>query len=203
MRVKTNAQRQAIIDAAIQVFHELGYTRASMSGIAARVGGSKATLYNYFKSKEELLIASMKYFIEVKATPIIDLMGFSDEDLPTLIHQIGMKYTQLMHLPDPLIITRTAIVEGTNAELCALLYQHGPSYALDQFAVFLKRLMDKNLIRPVEPRVAALHFKGLLDAGFMEPLLFGVEPEISMDDGVAIAVDVFLRAYGVEQKNLP
>ena len=36
---------------------EEGFAAASMSAIAARVGGSKGTLYNYFKSKEALFEA--------------------------------------------------------------------------------------------------------------------------------------------------
>ena len=31
-----------------------GFAATSMSAIATRLGGSKGTLYNYFKSKEEL-----------------------------------------------------------------------------------------------------------------------------------------------------
>ena len=55
MRVKTEAKRQHIVDVAAQAFRELGFEGASMAEICARVGGSKATLYNYFASKEELL----------------------------------------------------------------------------------------------------------------------------------------------------
>lgn len=54
MRTKSSAKRQAILDVAAQVFRQLGFEGASMGEIRARVGGSKATLYNYFSSKEEL-----------------------------------------------------------------------------------------------------------------------------------------------------
>ena len=52
-----DARRGAILDAAEKVFLEEGFAAASMSAIAARVGGSKGTLYNYFKSKEALFEA--------------------------------------------------------------------------------------------------------------------------------------------------
>jgi AcrR family transcriptional regulator len=55
MRVRSEEKRQEIIRIAAGLFEELGYERTSMSAIAARVGGSKATLYGYFSSKEELL----------------------------------------------------------------------------------------------------------------------------------------------------
>src|SRR5262249_55597733 len=50
-------RRDAIVAIAHEVFLVNGYAGTSMSAIAARVGGSKATLYNYFRSKQELFIA--------------------------------------------------------------------------------------------------------------------------------------------------
>jgi AcrR family transcriptional regulator len=57
MRSRTLEKKSVIVRIAAEMFDELGYERASMSAIAARVGGSKATLYRYFMSKEELLRA--------------------------------------------------------------------------------------------------------------------------------------------------
>ncbi len=56
MKVKREARREAMLAVALDLFREVGFEAASMSQIAARVGGSKATLYNYFSSKEELLL---------------------------------------------------------------------------------------------------------------------------------------------------
>src|SRR5262245_44391850 len=50
-------RRDAIVAIAHEAFLANGYAGTSMSAIAARVGGSKATLYNYFKSKQDLFIA--------------------------------------------------------------------------------------------------------------------------------------------------
>lgn len=49
--------RKNIEDAALEVFAEDGYHSASVSKIAARAGVSKGLMYNYFKSKEELIRA--------------------------------------------------------------------------------------------------------------------------------------------------
>src|SRR5262249_19293571 len=54
---RRDRRREAILDVAGVVFSEEGYEAASMSTIAARVGGSKGTLYNYFRSKAELFEA--------------------------------------------------------------------------------------------------------------------------------------------------
>ena len=54
MRTRCKIKRQKILDVAAQTFQELGFERASMDAIRARVGGSKATLYNYFTNKDEI-----------------------------------------------------------------------------------------------------------------------------------------------------
>jgi len=59
MRVRTDERRNAIIQAATEIFAKVGYERASMATIAERTGGSKTTLYGYFPSKEELFWAAM------------------------------------------------------------------------------------------------------------------------------------------------
>src|SRR6202789_1904440 len=57
---RRDQRREAILRVAGEVFLEEGYSAASMSTIAARLGGSKGTLYNYFKNKEELFEAQVR-----------------------------------------------------------------------------------------------------------------------------------------------
>ncbi|MBK8702429.1 MAG: TetR/AcrR family transcriptional regulator [Saprospiraceae bacterium] len=50
-------KRDLIVDAAARIFAEEGYERTSMRGIAERIEYSPATIYLYFKDKDELLHA--------------------------------------------------------------------------------------------------------------------------------------------------
>lgn len=50
-------RRDAIVAAARRSFLEDGYAATSMSGLLKTLGGSKATLWSYFRSKEELFAA--------------------------------------------------------------------------------------------------------------------------------------------------
>ncbi|GAB4317292.1 MAG: hypothetical protein Kow00127_09050 [Bacteroidales bacterium] len=49
------SRRKQILETALQLFAEQGYTHTSVRMIAEQAGISKGLLYNYFKSKEELL----------------------------------------------------------------------------------------------------------------------------------------------------
>lgn len=49
-------RKQQIMDVALQIFAEKGYESTSVSAIASNAGISKGLLYNYFNSKEDLMI---------------------------------------------------------------------------------------------------------------------------------------------------
>ena len=50
-------RKHQILDAALHVFAEDSYHGASMSAVAKRAKVSKGLIYNYFKSKEEILVS--------------------------------------------------------------------------------------------------------------------------------------------------
>lgn len=53
-------RRHQILDAALHVFAEDSYHGSSMAAVAKRAKISKGLIYNYFKSKEEILISLVK-----------------------------------------------------------------------------------------------------------------------------------------------
>ncbi|MFG1965159.1 TetR/AcrR family transcriptional regulator [Nonomuraea sp. NPDC049028] len=57
---RSPAKRRAILDAAIQVFTDLGYARASVDAIAAAAGVGKQTVYGHFGDKEQLFLATIQ-----------------------------------------------------------------------------------------------------------------------------------------------
>lgn len=74
-------RRQEIIDAAIDIFYEHGYHKASMRDIANKVGITQAALYYHFRNKEEIcytivnrassdLLLTLKSILRQKNDPI-------------------------------------------------------------------------------------------------------------------------------------
>ena len=57
-------KRKQIIKAAIRVFARLGLPNTKMLQVAEAAGIGKGTIYEYFKSKDELFIAAFHAFIE-------------------------------------------------------------------------------------------------------------------------------------------
>lgn len=84
MKKKTETKSQAIVDIAAEVFREMGFQRASMSEICRRVGGSKATIYNYFPSKELLFFEVMRQANESEFMAIHQALDHAAKTLPNL-----------------------------------------------------------------------------------------------------------------------
>lgn len=58
---RSDKQRERILSSAIKLFIEHGFKKLTVDEIASAIGISKRTLYKYYPSKEELLVATMKY----------------------------------------------------------------------------------------------------------------------------------------------
>lgn len=200
MRVRTVDRRQSIIEAALEVFREVGYERASMAAISSRVGGSKATLYGYFRSKEELFAAAMISVMEDQALETVRLLDSSVADVSEGLVKFGEAYLALLTSNEALPIVRAAIAEGSNSDLGARLYEMGIERSWHDMAAYLERLQEQGRLRPSDAHIAAAHLKGLLEAGIIEPLLFGAALWFTPGDAVRNAVETFLIAYGPQDR---
>jgi len=58
------SRRKQIMDAALELFASEGYSHCSISQLASHAGISKGLMYNYFRSKEALLIAIIEEGME-------------------------------------------------------------------------------------------------------------------------------------------
>ncbi len=54
------SRREELVDAAMKVFYSRGFHASSLDDILSESGVSRMTLYNHFKSKDELIIAAMR-----------------------------------------------------------------------------------------------------------------------------------------------
>lgn len=59
--MKHNLVRQTIVETASRLFYENGYNLTGINEIIKEAGIAKATLYNHFRSKEDICIAYLEY----------------------------------------------------------------------------------------------------------------------------------------------
>jgi AcrR family transcriptional regulator len=197
MRVKTEERRRAILEAAKGVFLERGYAAASMSEVAARVGGSKQTLYSYFASKEDLFVAVM---LEKGATMIDPLFNrFHDSnDLPTGLGEFAIQFLRFIADPEIAAFRRIIYAEGAKSNLGKLFFENGPKRGWTRMAADFSRAMEEGRMRVADPWRAVGHFFALCEAGPVQRLMEGSVASVADTDLVeaaAAAIDVFSRAY--------
>lgn len=197
MRQKSDSRRQCILEAATSLFREVGFKGASMAQISERVGGSKATLYSYFPSKEELFATAMIDAMEEQGQAMLDLLDASDPDVRKVLLRFCKTYADFIAQPQAMACMRIAISESANNQkLGATLYRLGPKRGLNEIANYIASVMERGYLPKGDSHIAALQLKSLLEAGVVLPLLFGAEPETDLETCAQSAVETFLRAYG-------
>lgn len=200
MRCKTESKRQEIIEIATQVFRERGFERTSMSEISARLGGSKATLYNYFESKEELFFETVRKRVEVELKMAFGSLSLKDRTIAEALYAFGENFLAYICSGEILTTRRLAIAGDPQMELGKVVFKNGISKAYGIISEFLSEAMDAKQLRKTDSMVATKHLLALLESETLLPFLMHVKTEISKEEIKVItqrAIDVFMKAYGV------
>jgi TetR/AcrR family transcriptional regulator, mexJK operon transcriptional repressor len=199
---RSDAKRRAILDVASEVFLAQGYAAASMSEIAARLGGSKGTLYNYFRSKEKLFGTFIADVCQGRATAIFDPLppiGEGRSVRESLI-ELGLSLLSLLWTDELIAVHRLIVAEvGRFPEIGRMFYEAGPRRGEFRFADYFETAMAAGHIPPADPMIAGQRLKDLVMSDVYLRMLWGVLPPPSAEElreHVARSVDIFLRAFG-------
>jgi AcrR family transcriptional regulator len=197
MRVKTDAKRRAILAAATEVFRESGFAGATMAAVSDRAGGSKATIYRYFSSKNDLFGTLMMEAVLEHANKVFDTLKPSD-DLRQTLERFGAGVLALNLSDEALSVRRNSIAEGSKSNLGQVLYDRGAVLWL-KLADFLAAEMAAGRVRPEDPWMTAMHLRGMLEADVVNRALLGASVDkrpTRVREHAHKAVDAWLRAYG-------
>ena len=198
MKKKTEAKRQAIIQAAMEIFQELGFERTSMSKICAKVGGSKATIYNYFASKEELFFEIVTLSNEEKFQYVHEVLENENADIKTTLCNFGERLMSFLYSDELINLRFLAITESRRSDLGKLAYENGAMRSQGMMSVYLEKIMNNGKIKKETPSIITRHLYSLLESEFIYEFLFQINKSVTqkeIKDRVKRAVDVFLSAY--------
>jgi TetR/AcrR family transcriptional repressor of mexJK operon len=192
-------KRQAVIEAAARLFKAHGYGQVSMDSVAKEAGVSKATLYAYFESKDQLFASIIggacgSFALEE------GLFTSAPGDIRADLTRIGGRLLRFLLDPNTQAIQRVVIAESARfPELGVAFLRAGPEVFLGRLAEWIARQAEEGRLNAPDARLAADQFGALL-----RPLIFlrailkvpPVPDEAEIDATVAAAVETFLRAYG-------
>jgi TetR/AcrR family transcriptional repressor of mexJK operon len=190
---------ESILAAARRMFLASGFGAVSMDAIAREAGASKATLYAYFASKEELFGAVVaqegeRYF-----------HGFSVHELDpreveASLNEIAQRFLTLVLSPDAVAVNRITIAEAVRfPQLGEIFWRSGPERTRVQIEAFLRRANEAGTLSVPDPRPAAEQFIALLRGDAYLRQLLRLDAALAPAELTARArnaVATFLRAFG-------
>ncbi|ASG24684.1 TetR/AcrR family transcriptional regulator [Nitrospirillum viridazoti] len=163
---RAEARRIAMMDAALKVFMEKGFERATLGDIVALSGGSRATLYELFGGKEGLFLA----VLEVVTGHISQLMNDIAESCgppEEVLLQFGTSLLEALVQPDVMAMNRILVAEGRLfPDQLEGFFRTGPDQSREKVANYLRRAADQGLIVVDDPITAARIFFGMVTAGY-------------------------------------
>lgn len=191
-------RHDAIVDVAHPYFLGHGYAATTMSGIAAAIGGSKATLWSYFPSKEALFEAVLDRATAHFRERIISVL-VPEADFETTLRSFCRHFLEKVTSPESIALHRLIVAEaGRFPEIGEMFYQRGPNTMIRLLGGFIELGMARGKLRSEDPKKAAKQLLALCLHGNHQQLLLG---RIDRIDAAQIAidadtaVDVLLRAY--------
>ncbi|MEN3274264.1 MAG: hypothetical protein V7631_54 [Massilia sp.] len=201
---KNEARRQSIRIAALEVFLESGFDRASMSDICARLGYSKATLYSYFGSKEALFLDLVAEATEAGIDALQGALETPDApdapapDIVPTLERFARAYLAHSFSPRVAVLRRMLVSQAGRPGFESRRYDLGAARIAARLAGFMRAAMDAGILRETDHGRAALHLRGLLDAEWSERYLFET-PQALMPEQIertaTIGVATFMAAY--------
>ena len=192
-------KRRQVVDAAERLFLSEGYGAVSMDAVARTAGVSKATLYAYFASKDQLFATIVG---ERSLSHVFDDHGLPPDgvDIRAALLEVGERVLRFMLHERTLRIYRIAVAESARfPELGRAFYENGPGRTCARFREWLSHRHAMGSVATPDPSVATHHFMSMLRGSVFLRATLGAPPpptEAEIMATVTAAVEAWLRAYG-------
>lgn len=159
-------KRGRILDAAIRVFAQRGVKNTKIAEIAEKAGIGKGTVYEYFQSKDEIISAGFRYFME----HVGDVIGRRVSTLSDPLDKLMAYFSGWADVLEGEFMGFIEVVldfwaEGIREDKGSLAFNLAELYA--EYRSVVKQLLDDcvaaGCIRPVDTRIAASVLLGTVD----------------------------------------
>jgi AcrR family transcriptional regulator len=145
-------KEQKILEAAIAVFSEKGFSGATTSEIAKRAGVAEGTIFRYFKTKKDILQGILIQLLNLAGEPIIIegirkiLLNTENKDLREVLK--AFIYDRLEVLGSVLPMIKIIITEALyHDDIREAFFQNIVSKVFEIFTIFHRQMLERGLIR--------------------------------------------------------
>ncbi|MCG0999197.1 TetR/AcrR family transcriptional regulator [Acetobacter persici] len=198
-RPANEALGQMIVDAACELFVELGFQATTLDKVAKRAKISKLSIYRHFENKEALFSEAISARCQQLTPPALfeSMDGSAEQQLMAA----GTSLLRTLMSPDVRSVEATVMADKTNQKsLSKLFYEAGPAHIITQIEVLLRQLHANAALNVPDPYQSARLF-GALFKGSDLLLIARFDATRAEDDNeiesyCRSAVDMFIAAHG-------
>ncbi len=193
---RPSGRREALLQAAAEVFFEQGFVATSIGAIIERAGGSKRNIYSEFGNKEGLFSAIVTNTAD-RALSTLAIKQIEGRDLRETLTAFGRQLMAIYMSPTLIGVYRIAVTEANRfPDLVKSFYEQGPGRAASQLAEVLECAKERGEIRADDCLRVAGHFVGMIRDNLHLQVVLGLRPppsEQEVREAVASAVEIFLN----------
>ena len=171
-------RKQQILDAALEVFSSRGFAAASTAEIAKAAGIAEGTIYNYYRSKREVLIAAIER--SVMSQPFVSLVEHAEDmDYPTLLTHILEDRLSFMDNSAnvQMLLMMSEILR--DPELKDIYRSHVVEPIMTRMEKMFEAKVASGYFRQMDPRVATRAVGGMIIGMLLLGLLEGEDSPLS------------------------
>ena len=190
---KSRRRRAELLLAARQAFEERGYVDTSVSDIVRLAGGSRASFYSYFTSKDDVLgvlVDELSDDLFAAATQPVDPGATSFENLSATIRQFMHAYRD--HAPLLLILDQATAVNDSFLDLRLAIRAR---FAASVEQALVRRRQHRPDPDGLDPRTTAIALGGMIEDMARGRYLF--RQDIDDDRAVHTLAVLWARSVGL------
>lgn len=187
----TEERKSQILNAAEDVFTKKGFDEARMDDIAEETGLSKGSLYNYFKSKDDLIIAILDRIFqhEFKVFESLDLTSMSATDAIWSFAETTSKDVKMMMRLLP--ITYEFMGLAFRNKFVQKAFKAYFNHYMDILVPVIQHGIDSGEFRPADAKEVALAMGAVMEGTLLLWVYDSslVEPELHIRSGIKLLLD--------------
>ncbi len=166
--VDKEAKKMEILHAAMQVFAQKGVVKSKIIDIATTAGVGKGTIYEYFRSKEEIFTSAYTYFFQTMESMVQEALSKEDDPLKQLELILTISLDAFRHIgeefADIMMEFWAEGIRNKNLDILDAINLKGVySNYRKMIQQILKNGIEKGMFKPMDTKLIASVLIGALD----------------------------------------
>ena len=191
-----------IAQVAKAVFAERGYQQATLEEIAQQAGMSKATIYLYYKNKDDLFLQVVEKLVETAITETTQAAEAPGAPLDKLARLVCGKMAFYEHEREffRIYLNEKHGLEVAPKDPHKRLLRHMYLQGVDMLASVLQEGMDAGVLRPMETRRLAFFLQEMMSTVLGQRIQG--KAKTSVEEDAKQLLDLFLHGAQYQEEHL-